>query len=370
MADLLLCALVGELQSSAITGIRDPERESFIASTLFSHGWNITLRALDFEDIAQLCESKNGVKPTIILGTDLDGLSPAGVTELQSLGFSIFLFAPEGSVDSQYEGAQKFPETALELIALMRGSLRAPLVRSERKNSTLRARTIAICAASSSAGCTTVAINLAAELCALGKKCLVVDAHAFAPAISSLLGQRGLRESERCAHISENLWGMEISQGTLESDISQLHNARSEFDFIVINLGVMREIATQLTSKRWESEAINWSATYADELWVISRSDHLALERLRELLRELAQNPVKPSITCIHNVRTVGKKNSPQDQSFLQSTQGIKLATILTLPADARSTTRAESERNPLNEVNERSHLRRSIAEIAGRLTI
>jgi MinD-like ATPase involved in chromosome partitioning or flagellar assembly len=360
---------VGELHSSAITGIRDPERESFIASTLFSQGWDITLRALDFENIVKICDTQISDKPTIILGTDLEGLNPAGIAKLRLLGFSIFLFAPEGAIESEFVGVQRFPETALELVSLMRGSLRAPLIRAEVKNSVIRARTIALSAASSSAGCTTVAINLAAELSLLGKECLLVDAHASAPAISSLLGQRGLRSGERYTRISQGLCGMEISQGTLESDLANLHNARSEFDFIVIDLGVVRQIATQLTSKRWESEALNWSATYADELWVVSRSDYLSLERLRELLRELSQNPVKPAITCIHNMRNTVKKNSPLDQSFLQSTQGLKLSNILTLPADLRSITRAESERSPLNEINERSHLRRSIEEIAGRLT-
>jgi Flp pilus assembly CpaE family ATPase len=78
---------------------------------------------------------------------------------------------------------------------------------------------------------------------------------------------------------------------------------------------------------------------------------------------------VKPSISCIHNARIVGKKNAPADQSFLQSTQGLKLASILTLPVDSRSVARAINERSPLNEVSERSHLRRAIAEIAVRLT-
>ena len=52
------------ISTSAITGIRDPEREGFIASTLFSQGWNITLRALDFDDIWKRCQSVPTEKPT------------------------------------------------------------------------------------------------------------------------------------------------------------------------------------------------------------------------------------------------------------------------------------------------------------------
>jgi Flp pilus assembly CpaE family ATPase len=161
---------------------------------------------------------------------------------------------------------------------------------------------------------------------------------------------------------------MEISQVNLENDLGQLQMARSEFDFIVIDLGVLRNIAAQLTGKRWESEAFIWTSTYADELWLLSKSDQLSLERLRELLRELAQNSIKPAIVGVQSMRTPGKKNSPLDQSFTQSVSAIKPARMFALPADSRSVLRAESERASLHEVNERSHLRRSIAELAGQL--
>ena len=359
---------MGEVANSAITGIRDPEREGFIASTLFSQGWNITLRALDFDQIDQLCSKEAADKATIILATDLEGLTPAAIAELKSRGYPVFLFAPKDSTPSSFAGAQEFPTTALELISLMRGSLRAPMLRAQAQSASARAHTIALAASAGSSGCTLTAINLATELSLLGKRTLLVDAHAQAPAISSLLGQRGLRASVRHPQISENLWGMEISQGSLESDLGQLHSARSEFDFIVIDLGTLRNIAAQLTGKRWESEAFIWTSTYADELWLLSKSDQLSLERLRELLRELAQNSIKPAIVGVQSMRTPGKKSSPLDQSFTQSVSAIKPARMFALPADSRSVLRAESERTSLYEVNERSHLRRSIAELAGQL--
>ena len=241
---------MGEVASSAITGIRDPEREGFIASTLFSQGWNITLRALDFDQIDQLCSKEEVDKATIILATDLEGLTATAIAELKSRGYPVFLFAPSDSAPSSFAGVQEFPTTALELISLMRGSLRAPMIRAQAQSAPTRARTIALAASASSSGCTQTAINLATELSLLGKRTLLVDAHAQAPAISSLLGQRGLRASVRHPQISENLWGMEISQGNLEVDLGQLHSARSEFDFIVIDLGTLRNIAAQLTGTK------------------------------------------------------------------------------------------------------------------------
>ena len=359
---------MGDVVNSAITGIRDPEREGFIASTLFSQGWNITLRALDFDAISQLCTVAAPEKATIILATDLEGLTPAAIAELKSRGYPVFLFAPTGSAPTSFAEVQEFPTSSLELISLMRGSLRAPMIRAQVQNAPARARTIAIAASASSSGCTLAAINLATELSLLGKRTLLVDAHSLAPAIASLLGQRGLRGSVRHPQISENLWGMEISQVNLENDLGQLQSARSEFDFIVIDLGTLRNIAAQLTGKRWESEAFIWSSTYADELWLLSKGDQLSLERLRELLRELSQNSIKPALVAVQSMRTPGKKNSPLDQSFTQSISAIKPARVIALPTDSRSVLRAESERSSLYEVNERSHLRRCLAEIAGQL--
>lgn len=359
---------MAEVVCSAITGIRDPEQEGFIASTLFSQGWNITLRALNFDEIWNLCSSDAQAKATIILATDLEGLTPTSLAELKSRGYSVFLFSSAESTQDSFAGAQEFPATALELISMMRGSLRAPMIRTQSQSASIRACTIAIAASASSSGCTLTAINLATELSVLGKRTLLVDAHAQAPAISSLLGQRGLRESARHPQISENLWGMEISQANLERDVGLLHIARSEYDFLVIDLGVLRNIAAQLTGKRWESEAFIWSSTFADELWLLSKSDLLSLERLREVLRELAQNSIRPAIVCVQTMRTPGKKNTPLDQSFAQSTNVIKPVRVMSLPVDTRNVTLAESERTSLFEVNERSHLRRTISEIAGQL--
>lgn len=352
--------------AAAITGIRDPERESFIASSLFSQGWSITLRALDFADIWQSCQVESAVKPTLILSTDLAGLNLQQLNELKKQGFSIFLFSSEDSGASAYSDVQKFPTSALELISLMRGSLRAPMLRSVTENVTVRARAIAIAAASSSSGCTVTAINLATELSLIGNRTLLVDAVALAPAISFLLDQRGLKASTIHPQISENLWAMEISQEHLASDLLALHRARAEYDYIVIDLGVLHNISQQLTGKRWESESFIWTSSFADELWILSKSDQLSLERLRTLFRELAHNSIKPAIVCVNSMRALGKKSSPDDQSFKQSTALIKSARSFALPIDLRNVSRAEQERCSLYEVNERSHLRRSIAEIAG----
>uniref|UniRef100_UPI00404AC5DE hypothetical protein n=1 Tax=Candidatus Planktophila sp. TaxID=2175601 RepID=UPI00404AC5DE len=125
---------MGEVLNSAITGIRDPEREGFIASTLFSQGWNITLRALDFDQIDQLCSKEAVDKATVILATDLEGLTPAAIAELKSRGYPVFLFAPIDSAPSSIADVQEFPATALELISLMRGSLRAPMIRAQAQS--------------------------------------------------------------------------------------------------------------------------------------------------------------------------------------------------------------------------------------------
>jgi hypothetical protein len=81
-----------ELSMSAITGIKDAEHEGFIAGTLYSQGWNITLRALDCDDIIQALTHVRDQKPILLLATDLDGLTVARVAEFRAQGFTVFSF--------------------------------------------------------------------------------------------------------------------------------------------------------------------------------------------------------------------------------------------------------------------------------------
>ncbi len=79
-------------QQIAVTGVRDAEFEGFVASALYEQGWNVLFRALDFQSLTSYLESESADKPLIILSTDCEGLSPAGLELLRDQGAKYILY--------------------------------------------------------------------------------------------------------------------------------------------------------------------------------------------------------------------------------------------------------------------------------------
>ena len=356
------------VQQIAVTGIRDAEFEGFVASALYEQGWNVLFRALDFQSLSTYLDTSPTDKPLLLLSTDCEGLTSAGLDLLRKQGTKYILFRAHNDLQDKYPEAVARPTTTLELVALLRGSLRNPLIRSSY-SAKVRARTIALGAASGALGTSTLTINLGAELSELGRKVLIVDAHAESASFASLLGERGLNTSGEIRAISSGLHILEITQESVAQDLLLLDRALSEFDFILVDCGVLRDFDKSLTGRRWGSEAIIWSTTRADEIWILTRANHLGLERLKTLINEFKRNPMKPSPSFINAQSAHVKRGSSRDEQFLQLVTPLRPTRLLRLPWDPRSVNAAEENFSPLIESNERGLLRKVIADIAGELT-
>lgn len=355
------------VQQIAVTGIRDAEFEGFVASTLYEQGWNVLFRALDFQSLNTYLDTGATDKPLLLLSTDCEGLTPERLDLLRQEGGKYILFRAQNDIQDKYPESVPRPTTTLELVALLRGSLRNPLIRSSH-SAKVRARTIVLGAVSGALGTSTLTINLGAELSEAGRKVLIVDAHAESPSFASLLGERGLNTSSEIRAFSAGLHILEITQEGVAQDLSLLDRALSEFDFILIDCGVLRDFGQSLTGRRWGSEAIIWSTTHADEMWILSRTNHLGLERLRALINELSRYPMKPSPSFINTQSAHVKRGSSREEQFLQLVTPIRPTRLLRLPWDPRSVYAAEENLSPLIESNERGLLRKAIADIAGEL--
>jgi hypothetical protein len=355
---------------SALTAIGDPAFEGFVASTLYSQGWSITYRALDFRSLIEKLETIGKQNQVLLISTDLEGLTPESISKLQSQHLTIFLFSDGDDASLGYSQTVARPTSALELIALVRGSLRTPMIRAQNEISQkVRAKTIAIAGAQSSSGCTTFTINIASELSLSGKKVLIVDAHAHSPAVAILLGQRGLHSTQEVRSISPNLFVIEITQANIESDLARLSGALSTFDFVMIDLGAISELGESLKGRRWESEVLIWTTIHGDEFWVLSKSGLVATENLRKLAQEISINAMKPDVSFIHTMVQRGKSGKIREEAFLTLVMPLRPKRIFSIPLDSRSAINAEREQTTLNESNERSLLRKSIARIAGETT-
>jgi len=356
------------VQQIAVTGIRDAEFEGFVASALYEQGWNVLFRALDFQSLCTYLKTGSAGKPLLLLSTDCEGLSPAGLELLREQGAKYILFNSQNYLHDEYPEAVNRPTTTLELVALLRGSLRNPLIRSSH-SSQVRARTIVLGATSGALGTSTLTINLGAELVELSKKVLIVDAHPESASFASLLGERGLNTSGEIRAISQGLHILEITQESIAQELSLLDRGLSEFDYILIDCGVLRNFGETLTGRRWGSEALIWSTTHADEIWILSRVNHLGLERLRTLINEFSRYPMKPTPSFINAQGAHVKRGSSREEQFLQLVTPLRPTRLLRLPWDPRSVNAAEENLSPLIESNERGLLRKVIANIAGELT-
>jgi hypothetical protein len=359
---------MGEMQTQSVaTAIRSAEAEGFIAGTLFSQGWSVSCRALDFSSLLDHVERTEARGSLLLISTDVDGFSVEGLDVLKRRGVKYFLFAATIDAHEVFPEAIAMPATPLELLGIIRGSLRSPLIRPTHSKK-IRSKIIGVCAASHSLGCTTLAINLGAELAELGRKVLLVDAHGYSPAIALKLGERGLNSSPEIRSISNNLWALEITQSEINTQIAALDHARSEFDFIVIDLGVLKDFSASLSGRRWSEEACVWTTTHGDEMWVMAETDLLGTEQLRLLVAELAQNSIKPRLSFLHALRGASKRSKSGQDSFLPVVTTLRPLRVLEYPWDPRSAQGAQDKRTSLCESNERALLRKTIAEYAGEL--
>lgn len=362
--------MVDLLASSAVTAIHNSEFESFAASTLFGQGWSVQFRALDALSLMTFVEQSKEMPEVVLISTDLSGISEEIIEKLRSKGIKVFLFCTSQEELSQYPGAHIQSRNPLDLINLIRGSLRSPMLRTEKiKNLKPKARVISVVGAHHSVGCTSLSINLASELSLLNKSVLIVDAHAYFPAIALRLAQRGITKADTFHRISVNLSALEITEEKIAACMLLLEKALAEFDFIIIDNGVVQDLPETLSGRRWSGEIFVWASMHADEMLVLSKSDYLSLASLQRLSEELSKNSIKPTLSFVHSHVIPGKKASAQEERFLEIVMPLIPKRVLRFPMDSRSITSAENERLPLHESNEKSLLRKSVIDIAGELS-
>ena len=353
--------------NSVVTAIRGAEFEGFVAGTLFSQGWNVTFRALDTCSLLTYLENASQSISLLLISADLEGLTPEKLEEIRSSGVRLFLFTSPTTQTQTFPEAISRPTTSLELLGLIRGSLRTPMIRGTR-NEKARARTIAIASVLPSAGCTTLTINLGAELARLGKKVLIVDAHPYFSAFAIRLGERGLTDSNEPRNISSQLWAFEVTQENISGALTALDRARFDFDYILIDIGALRDFPAILTGKRWCSEVFIWVTTYAEDLWLLCKTDQLSLEKLKLLTGQLAHNSIKPILSFVQIASSFSKRGKQESDPFLQCVTPLRPSKVWVYPWDSRNVLAAEEERSTLLDTNERGILRKSIGHLAGEL--
>jgi Mrp family chromosome partitioning ATPase len=357
---------------TVITAISSSETEGFIAGTLFAQGWSVVFRAIDWASLERfLLDNQEIAKGALLLfASDLPGISQANLDSIalkvrQSIGFYI-----EQQQDGDFKHLYEVPQSATDLVTLVRGFVRTPMVRGTNtpQRALRKARVIAVGSAGSYTGCTTLAINVAMELSILEKSTLLIEGNYRAPSIAAYLAMRNINTESQWKTIAPHLSLTEINQEHAGRVDEFMERAAAEFEFIIIDLGSISGLSNRLTDRRWTSTMTTWCCDQADELMIVSRADQLGTHRLAQVIELLGSTSVRASLSFVMNMKSLGKRGEKEEAQFLNYATALKPIRIRSIGKDARAVTAAEDEHATLVEINERSNVRKSIAELAREL--
>jgi len=357
---------------TVITAIASSETESFVAGTLFTQGWSVIFRAIDWDSLERFVSGNQELVQGALLlfASDLPAISKKKVDGLaanfrQTLGFSIGTQQSSDFID-----LHEVPESHTDLVSLVRGFVRAPLLRGSNspQRSLRKARVIAIGSAGSYTGCTMLSMNIAMELSILEKSTLLIEGNYRAPSIAAYLAMRNINSDSEWKSIAPYLALVEIDQEHAGKIDEFLDRAAQEFEYIVIDLGSISGLSNRLTDRRWTSTMTTWCCDQADELMIVSRADQLGAHRLTQVIELLQSTSVRASLSFVMNMKSPGKRGESEQAKFLSSTTALKPVRVRSISKDSRAIAAAEDEHATLAEINVRSNVRKSIAELAREL--
>ncbi len=354
-----------------VTAIARAEVEGFIASTLFAQGWSVVFRAIDWQSLEEFVTEKSmDLSSTLLIyGSDLPGITKERVNQLSSKFNQVIGFATNKA--EEFADLKQPPVISADLVSLVRSFIRRPMLREfvPVQNQIRRAKIFAIGSAGTYTGCTLIALNLAMELSTQGKSTLLIDANFRAPSIFDLLSMRSSETDPTWKSIAPNLAVFEVTQAQAIEIEALMFRAGKEFDHVIIDLGSIAGLSNRLTDRRWTSTMTTWSCDHADELIVVSRPDLLGVSRLQKVVELLAQTSIRAKISFVMNMKSSGKKGEAEQSKFLTVTSPMKPFRVRSINSDIRAVLAAQVERATLIEVNERSAVRKSIAELASELS-
>ena len=355
-----------------ITAISNSEQESFIAGSLFTQGWSVIHRAIDFESLVEFTTNNPEQASTALLlySPDLNGFDSL-VFESLTLSFRQLIgFATANTIRSDDDGLHEIPGTATQLATFIRGYVRSPLIRKYAAPTPVKkgAHVIAISSAGSCTGASMISLNLAYELSLKDKKVLLIDANLTEPNIAIYLDQRNLVDEQLWRLSSPCLYVKELTRDRMVEFEEFIEKAKSEFDFVIIDAGTIQDLSSQLSDRRADSMVITWASDHANNLWIIARADHIGQMRFKRVASILNRTSITSSITLVLNMRSPGRKGQEEEKIFLGTASTHKASSLYVLPADIRNTESSAQSRATLAEVNERGVLRKALAAIASEM--
>ena len=343
-----------------VTAIADPEFEGMISGALYADGWNVIARVLDSKSLQDFLEQFNKREILVIYSTDLPGLAPNFLLQTLNSATNFFGFVDSAGSDRNFPEISARPNSPAELLGFIKGNIRSPHLRTPLIQSlpTVRSKIISLGSTNHHSGNTTAAINISQESALLGNTTLLVDANFDSPSIASFLEVRKLAEEINCQDYSENFALMEVNHSSSNSFNNLMARAIQEFDVIVLDLGSVRNFATDLTDRRWASTVKIWANTFSHQFCLTSMISIIPSVQQKltdQLFASLSIRANLVSLQVDSRNRKINHEKPPINP---------KIKVIRQLPWDSKVTDQALLARTPIASIAERTLIRKEFVSL------
>ena len=327
------------LELRATTAIADANFESLVAKCLFDNGWNVEKRLLDARDI-NLQEDE-----LLLISLDLEGLNQEILTSLLKSNSKLLLFGPNPqNFESQSAAIFEPVQSADQVLSLIRGNYRQPLLQRKSNAFAKRAQLHLFLSARPGVGGSVIAANSAMESSQRDKKVLLIDGDLSYPSLFHYLGVRKLEEPHA---ITPSLTVVEV--GGLESDpIEPLERWMGEYDAIVIDGGSLARNSLVNGDKRRSGVLSTWCLDFAYKNYLVTTDREIDIHPFTLLKESVSRFKPQSTFLTIKNMVERVPKNS---------------ASMYAFPRDPRSLQKCEKEKLLLSEGAPRSPLSKAIAQ-------
>ncbi|CAB4667835.1 unannotated protein [freshwater metagenome] len=339
---------------NVITGIANPERESFVARTLFESGKNIISRAISGEELMAALKNRvlDGARWIVIFAKDLPGINAIELGKWNDSETSIIELGVGG-----------VPLDLNSLNELIARSLRNPLLHSNSAapfNTSPRYRSlVGVIGSAGAPGRTSIAMNLAAES-SQKHETAIVDADNVAPAMALLLGQ----SDEKLRN--EFKVSAKLSLYTDLSATNEKFQALIDLNSkIYVDLGVMPKISDAIIDRRKSAqEFAHWFEKLSAIIYV-ANSEEYSIRALERFIDNRADLPKNIKDFYILNKSGTSRRHKAIERRFFDL---VPLDLGMVIPYDYSSFDRAQTNCSPIHGVAPRSAIRKSFVELLARI--
>ncbi|MBU6242844.1 MAG: hypothetical protein KGP06_02155 [Acidobacteria bacterium] len=339
---------------NVITGIANPEVESFVARSLFESGKNIIFRAISGEDLLNFLKNRTlgNARWIVIYHRDLPGINAVNFADWNNSETSIVQLA-EDLKSLDLNSLSELIARALRNPLLHANSI-GPLTSAPRYRSL-----VGVIGTAGAPGRTSIALNLAAES-ATHNKTAIIDADNVAPTLALLLGQsdEGLRKEFQ---ITENL----ILFTDLSASEDRFQNLIDLGAKIYIDLGVMPKIADAIIDRRKSAqEFAQWFEKISTIIYV-AKSEEFSMRALERFIDRSCDLPKKIAIFYILNKSGTSRRHRAIERRFEAL---VPPGSGLVISSDYSAFDRAQTNCSPISDVAPRSAIRKSFIELLARI--